>query len=156
MIVAEISIISCYVAKDTSYVISRSGNSSFISKTIRLVVAVFLSVSIIAPALKLEIKYFPENIDVINSDANTIVSDSQALITNEITSVITQRIESYIEDKAALYGATINASVNMKDTSPYIPDTVVINGNISPYGKISLKKIISEDLGIPEAQQIWN
>ena len=134
-------------------IVGKQGSNS---KIIKLVVTVFLSLSIVAPILEIEIEDMTDYIGNIDTDAQKIVSDAQSAALQETVAVIIQRTEAYIEDKATQYGATITATVSISKDDAFIPDAVVINGNISPYGKISLKKIIEDDLGIPEDRQTWN
>ena len=126
------------------------------SNIIKLILAVFLSISVISPILNIEVSDFTELLDSYDGDAEAIISDVQAAVQSEAAAVIIERTEAYIEQKAALYGGEITATVGISDAKTLIPDSVVICGNISPYGKISLKKIIKDDLGIPEDRQTWN
>lgn len=132
------------------------GKHMFSSNIIKLIIAVFISLSIVAPILNIDIGdpsgYF-QNFD---AEANEIAENAKSEILQETLAVIIQRTEAYIEEKATLYGATISAKVSISTPESLVPDSVVISGNISPYGKISLKKIINDELGIPEDKQIWN
>ncbi len=126
------------------------------SNIIRLILAVFLSISVVSPILKIEIHDFTGFINANEMDAQAIISNAESTAREEAAAVIIERTEAYIEEKAALYGAEITATITISDTSALLPDSVIICGNISPYGKISLEKIIKDDLGIPEDRQTWN
>lgn len=136
-------------------IIRLAGKHHLCANIIRLVASIFLSLSVIAPALKLDLQEITEQFNITEKSGISIVSESQKTVLEETAAIIIERTETYIEDKATMYGANLNASVSISDITTLLPDEVVIHGNISPYGKTVLKNIIEEDLGIPEKKQTW-
>ena len=128
----------------------------FSANIIKLIVAIFISLNAIAPFLKFDIGSVPDHLQDFDIEANQIAEDAKSAVHKETVAVIIQRTEAYIEEKATLYGATVSADVSISSADSFVPDSVVITGNISPFGKISLKKIIEDDLAIPEDKQTWN
>lgn len=150
-------LMSVFIAALIGAIVVRiSGKSTLSSGIIKLIVAVFISLTVIVPVMRFEIQDFSGYMAAYDDEAQRIVSEVRSTVMQETAEVIIQRTQTYIEDKAALYGATITAMVTITDTETLIPDSVSISGNISNYGKISLKKIIQDDLGIPEDRQTWN
>lgn len=139
----------------SAIVIHITGKNQLYSSIIKLVTAVFLSVCLVGPLLKLELQDISEHINSIDTDAQSIVSDVNDSVKKETELIIIERTQAYIEDKAALYGAEINASVTITNPESFVPDLVVLKGSISPYGKRALSQIIKDDLGIPEENQTW-
>lgn len=138
-----------------SIIVHVSGKQQFNGKIMKLITSVFLSLCVVAPLLKLEVQNISDYIDTTGLGADSIVSDAKDAAINETVAIITERTQTYIMDKAALYGADIRATVSISNPESLMPDSVVIEGSISPYGKTALKKIIIDDLGIPEEKQIW-
>ena len=74
---------------------------------------------------------------------------------NSLRNIITHNIEAYILDKATQLGISVTVSVSVSADDIPKPESVTLSGQISPYEKSMLCKIISEDLGIPREDQIW-
>ena len=71
--------------------------------------------------------------------------------------IIKQRCKAYILDKAAELGMSIEADVELDETSDYpYPVKAVLTGTCSAQQKEQLSAAISENLGIPGEQQEWN
>lgn len=69
--------------------------------------------------------------------------------------IIKQRTAAYILDKAQDLHAEVDVKVTLADGTPPVPESVMVEGKISPYSKTRLQKIIEDDLGITKEQQIW-
>ena len=136
-------------------VIRLAGNYRLCAKIIKLVASIFLSLAVVSPVLKLDLQKITEQFTITEESGTSIVSDSQITALEETAAIIIERTETYIKDKATMYGANLNVSVCISDITTLLPDEVVIQGNISPYGKSVLTSIIEEDLGIPKGKQIW-
>ena len=94
--------------------------------------------------------------DSFDLDASNIIDDAKSCVEQETVKIIIAQSQAYIEDKAADYGAKITAVVSATDPNTLVPDAVTISGNVSPYTKNLLQRIIYEDLGIQEDKQTWN
>ena len=94
--------------------------------------------------------------NTIDTDADEIVSEAQNQSRNELLSIIIEKTETYIVNKAATYDAEITVSVSISEPDTLLPDTMSIEGEVSPYIKEILQNVIAEDLGIPKEKQIWN
>ena len=69
--------------------------------------------------------------------------------------IITDETRAYIMDKARSYGAEIQVEITLSRANPPVPEGCTIWGQISPYVKQQLKKILITDLGIPEENHLW-
>ena len=139
-----------------SFAVKMSEKQNLISAIIRLTVILFLSITVITPLFKLQLKDFSGYINTLELDAQEVVTDSKNAASEEAAAIITEKAEAYILNKAASYGVDIQVDVNISDVTSHIPDKVVIIGTISPYFKQILQNVIAEDLGIPKENQIWN
>lgn len=136
-------------------IVRLAGKQGAVGGIIKMISAVFISISILSPFLKLQVKDLTDSLAKIELDAEDIISEAEQQVKEETTAIITDRVQSYIKDKAASYGAQITATVSFTDITANTPDTVTIEGDVSPYVKKVLKDLIVSDLGIPEEKQIW-
>lgn len=131
------------------------GNNQSVGNIIKLITAVAMTITIIAPFLSISVDGLSNYMHTIEMDANGIVSRAQEQAKNDLQAIITEKVETYIINKAATYDAEISVSVEIPASDSLIPDTITIEGEVSPYIKEILVKIIEDDLGIPEDRQIW-
>ena len=122
---------------------------------VKMSASVLLTVTLFAPLLKLQFNELSTWIDAYKAEANLLVSDGMLAATKEKSSIIKERVETYILDKATSYGIEIRVNIEFSDSNALLPDQVVIEGAASPYAKQRLQKTIADDLGIPLEKQIW-
>ncbi len=84
-----------------------------------------------------------------------VSADGQELAREAMGDIIKSRTEAYILDKAGLYHAQITAEVRVSGEEVPVPASVTIRGNISPYAREALERLIATDLGIPKEGQQW-
>lgn len=85
--------------------------------------------------------------------AEQIRTETLAEVKKEQISIISQKTEAYIEDKAKALGGNVAAQVDLNEEM--VPWEVKIRGEVSPYVKMQLTEAISCDLGIPKNRQEW-
>ena len=68
--------------------------------------------------------------------------------------LINQRLETYILDKADVWGTALTVSFQNYGEN-MMPEQVVLRGKVSPYVKAQLQQSITSDLGIAKENQIW-
>ena len=122
---------------------------------IKVLCGIFLSLSIISPLLKLDIGDSMPELQVISQDADNIIGAAQMDSATYQQAIIIESCEAYICDKAKDLGCDISVIVDLADSEPYEPDCVTIKGNISPYAKSQISKIIESDLGVCAEEQQW-
>lgn len=95
--------------------------------------------------------------DEVNLDAEYASAFGQQQAQTEMERIISEQTKSYIFDKAAAMGAQLDISVELETVNNIpVPVAIKLEGSISPYAKTSMKKIIKNDIGIPEDRQEWN
>jgi hypothetical protein len=58
-------------------------------------------------------------------------------------------------DKARSYGAEIQVEITLSQEDPPVPKGCTITGEISPFVKQQLQKVLTNELMIPEENQRW-
>lgn len=130
-----------------------AGKSDSVSGLLKLLCGLFMCATVIKPAVdvKLDDVYnFTEQL-AVNSDL--AVSRGEEMATEEMKRIIKDRTETYILDKANALGAEVEVEITLEDV---IPAGVTVTGDLSPFAKSSLAATITQDLGIPPEEQIWN
>jgi hypothetical protein len=128
-----------------------AGKSS-ISKLLKLLCGLFLAATVIKPAVEVRIENIYDFTENLAADREIAVSQGEYVASEEMKRIIKQKTETYILDKAKALGAEITVEVVLED---YIPASVTIMGDISPYAKSNLSAIIGQELDIPPEEQIW-
>ena len=123
---------------------------------IKLLSGLFVALTVITPWKNIHLTDISSYIDHWEIDASGDVDVGVNAYQEALRASITNRTEAYILEKASSMGMQLSASVAISDDHPPVPVSIEISGNVSPYNKAILKKMIADDLGIPEDAQNWN
>lgn len=123
---------------------------------IRMLCGIFLAVTLIAPLTKVKLENFSDYLDTVTAQASALSKDGDLDAKNELYAVIKEQVESYILDKANSLGVHVQVTASISQDDVPVPQRVEISGSVSPYHKKVLSQYIQQELGVPEAQQIWN
>ena len=93
--------------------------------------------------------------DDFSLDAQRAIQIGQEMADESMEVIIKEQATAYILDKADGFGLDITVEVEMSDSSPPVPCSVKIDGEVSPYAKAQLTDIITNDLGIGAENQTW-
>ena len=148
-----LSILSAAVI--TSLIVRLIGKQEAVAGIVKMIASVFLVITVISPIIKLQIEDISQYVGALEEDGKDIISEAKSQAESEKQSIISDNVQTYIEDKAASYGAVITATVGITEPDALKPDTITIEGEVSPYIKKLLKETITDDLGIREDRQIW-
>lgn len=121
----------------------------------RMVCGLFLTIVVIKPISNLNYSYLDVFSETFDDGALEAASAGTELALDARREIIKAETEAYILDKASLYGAQLEVQVTLSDGEISIPESVCLNGAVSPYAKSNLKNLISNELGIPEERQLW-
>ena len=131
------------------------GNKSGHGKIVSIICGVFLTVVVLSPVLDLKIPDLMTFTDDFKNDAENIVSFTQDETQTQLRTIIKEKTESYILDKAASMNSDIRVEVILDDVTS-IPIAAIIHGDVSPYNKAILSQYLVDSLGISEESQTWN
>ena len=131
---------------------SLSGRNSSVSKLMKLLCGLFLATAVIKPLVDVQIDNIYNFADDLTVSGNLAVSKGENMASEEMKRIIKQKTETYILDKANALGAEITVEVVLED---YVPVSVTITGDISPFVKSNLSASITQELNILLEEQIW-
>lgn len=89
------------------------------------------------------------------SKAEQAAALGQAEAKKAMSAIIKERSEAYILEKAALYQTELTVEVTLSDDEIPQPESVRLQGAVSPNIKALLQSIIAEKLGISKEKQVW-
>ena len=140
---------SVIVAIISSFFYEKNGTSGII----RLVSGLFLTFVIISPLSKLDFSRVSKYLEEFTLEGAEVASVGENLAQEAEADIIKSRVQAYILDKANSVGVQVDAEVMLDQNN--IPVSVKLIGNISPYAKVQMATIISDDLGISKENQVW-
>lgn len=132
------------------------GKSSKYSPIMRIILGIFLTITVLHPFSDLLIGDINEYISNFEFSAEHAIADGTAWSYSQRRSFITEQAESYIFDKATSLGLTLSAEIQLSESEPPTPDAVILHGDADPYSRQCLQQFIQNDLGIPKEAQKWN
>ena len=122
---------------------------------IRLIAGIVMTVTVLSPVMTLKVDNLPDLAADWTIDAGAAVAEGKEMAAEQVNAIISDRVSAYILDKAAAFGAELYVEVRMPADGSGQPESVVLRGNVSPYAKSRLQRIIAEEILIPKENQQW-
>ena len=122
---------------------------------LRFIGGLFLTFTVIAPVVDLDLDIMFDLPLTFVQEADTIAADGYESSRSELATVIKQECEAYILDKARTYQVEPDIEITLSNDDTPIPTRVQLSGSITPYAKKALETWIANEIGIPEENQIW-
>lgn len=138
-----------------SVIISLTDKKASAGTMIRMLCGLFMSVTMIYPLVDLKARDITSYFQSIEQESEHIVSDGKIAANEAVSTIIKERTEAYILDKASSAGLTLTVSVCVEGEEIPSPVSVTLQGKVSPYAQQKLCKLIEDELGIPKERQKW-
>ena len=131
------------------------GEKGAFSGLYKLISGLVLCFLMISPLVNIELSDFSQFANELISQGDQAVREGEESRDEMLRQIITDEARAYIMDKARSYGAEIQVEITLSQDDPPVLENCTIRGQISPYVKQQLKKILIIDLGIPEENHLW-
>ena len=129
------------------------GQKGSADRCARLVFGILFCFTVISPLLRPGSLNF--SIPDISLDAERIAAQGQNAAEEAERSIIISRTESYILDKAAALGLSVQVQLSLQPGTPPVPASVILTGKAPLQSKQALCEIISSTLGIAKENIQW-
>lgn len=120
---------------------------------VKLVSGVFMAMTLISPLLTLRLPDMDGWLSSFDGESSAVVSSGEEMAREAMDTIIKERTEAYILDKAAALDAVV--TVRVRTDSEGIPVSVTLRGDVSGEVKAQLSRIITSELGIGKEAQQW-
>lgn len=121
----------------------------------KLLTGIFMAVTVLSPLTGLTVGPVEDIMNDYRVAAEAAVAIGEKSANEALQDSISQRLEAYIIEKALNLGADVVVEIKLSQDLYPTPIGIKITGQIAPYAKSRLQRIIQEDLGIGEEDQIW-
>ena len=129
-----------------------TGSKGSSAAIIRLLTGLFMAAAVLRPVITLKLKDLSFYAEDLTARAAFVATVGTEVAEKELDTIITDRTETYILDKAATMGVALDVEVILCE---HIPCGVIMKGAVSPGTKARLSAWIEENLGIPTEAQQW-
>lgn len=119
----------------------------------KVLAGIFMALTVLGPIAQIRLPDFAEL--SFAQQAQDAVRDGEETARKALAESISDRVESYILDKAAGMNVRLTVEVELSEDAIPVPVKVRLQGSVSPYAKQKLQAMIREDLGIDKENQIW-
>lgn len=131
------------------------GKKGSVAATVRVMTVILMTVTMASPLVKLRISGVSDFLRDIRFQSEAYTQQGSDASKETMQTIIKERAEAYILDKAASLGADIRVELVLSDDALPVPESVTLRGAVSPAGKRKLQEWIRDDLGIPLEEQKW-
>lgn len=122
----------------------------------RFICGIVLTITVIYPFTNWEKIKFKDSIASYSEEAQEVAALGKEYTYQAKADIIKLETEAYILDKASKLNAAISVSVTIADSGEPVPVSVIISGQVSPYVRNRLEKILEDDLAIAKENQQWS
>lgn len=128
-------------------------NGSALDSLIRLVLAAVILLAVTKPIRSLRFSDIDLDFDTIAARGEQIIAQGEKSAKNAMSEIISEKVNAYVETKAACWGADIRVQTAVKNG---IPNTITIAGEVSPYVRTQLTSWIEAEIGVKGEALDWN
>lgn len=122
---------------------------------VKLLCGVFLSLTMILPLPRVRLTQINLSDWEIGREGEAAAETGLEYARQAKMQIIKTKTEAYILDKASLYELNLTVEVTVSDGDTPVPEAVVLRGQVSPYAKGQLQRMMETELGIPKEKQRW-
>lgn len=133
--------------------VSILGKKGTVGGITKFLCGLFMTVTVISPLVDFRLPDMNVFWNTLQEKAQQSVAEGEIMAEEMKSVIITERVETYILDKADSMGLSITVDISLDDE--LLPDLVIIHGKAAPYAKTKLYHYITENLGIPEEKLSW-
>ena len=120
---------------------------------IKLVSGIFLAFVVISPVKDVDFGDFRVYLQDYAMEGENLSAVGEDLSADAMARIIKNQTEAYILDKAEALSVVLTVDVELN--TALAPDSVRLSGNVSPYARSVLERVLTEELGIAREDQIW-
>ena len=131
------------------------GKKGSIAATVRVMTVILMTVTMASPIVRLRFSVVSDFWRDVRFDSAMYAQQGSDASREAVRTIIKERSEAYILDKAASLGADIRVELVLSDDALPVPVSVTLHGAVSPVGKRRLQEMIRDELGIPLEEQKW-
>lgn len=148
------SIITAALATSLVGVIFNENKS--VGSIVKSISGLFLVLTVISPILGIQTFHISDYFSSLSTDAQNVADSGAEIAASAQKTIIKEQASAYVLEKAKALNLDITANVEFGREDVPIPTEIYLYGNASPYAKYELTRYITEQLGIPEENQVWN
>ena len=129
--------------------------SGMTGKALKLVTGLFMMLTVLQPFGGLRIDDLQDYLEDYSDNAASAVALGEKQSVLALENSIKEKIASYILDKGAAYGAKLTVEIRLDETFPPNLESVRLSGDVSPYAKQTINRLLFQDLGLEEEDILW-
>lgn len=122
---------------------------------VKLLVGIFMSITVVSPLTSFRLSDIGTYLESAEYSAESVANNGSEVAFQEMSVIISEQTQAYILDKASSLGLQLEVDVTLTESTPPVPHAAILMGDASPYAKMRLQQLITNDLGISEDNVIW-
>lgn len=123
--------------------------------SVKMVTGLLMLLAVVSPWTKIQFEDWNDFTADIQIAGDQAAADGIAHSEKALRDSISQRVRTYILDKAKSLDAQLTVEVELTEDALPTPCGATVTGNISPYAKAVLSEWMEQELGIGKEAQVW-
>lgn len=126
-----------------------------IAGAMKLIMGLLMTLAVLRPWVSISFDGLFGWTSSVTDEAESVVSEGKKMGENAYREGIKQRLESYILDKGTAMGTSLEVEITVAEEGLPVPVAASIKGALSPYCKETLRRTLTQELGIDEEALQW-
>lgn len=122
-------------------------------EVMKLVCGLFLAYTVLRPMAGAELGHLEDLPFSFSSQGEAAAALGTQMAEESLAQFIKEETQAYILDKASKLGLTLEADVTLDEEN--IPVAVTLRGQVSPYDRSRLERMLTQDLAIAKENLQW-
>lgn len=122
-------------------------------EVMKLVCGLFLAYTVLRPMAGAELGHLEDLPFSFSSQGEAAAALGTQMAEESMAQFIKEETQAYILDKASKLGLTLEADVTLDEEN--IPVAVTLRGQVSPYDRSRLERMLTQDLAIAKENLQW-
>ncbi len=135
--------------------VKKLGSGKLTGAVTQAVCGIFMALAVVAPWRKIDLRLPADWIGDFQNYGEVLATDGENHSREVMEGIITDRVRTYIMDKAASLDLALDVEVVLSDDELPVPVSVKLKGAASPYSRETLSDFIRDHLDIAREEQIW-
>ncbi|MBE6947085.1 MAG: hypothetical protein E7454_02380 [Ruminococcaceae bacterium] len=132
-----------------------AGKKGVLGVSVKFLAGLLMVMAVISPISSISFGHWFGWAEDIHANGDQIVADGEKMAMEAYRESITEQVEAYILDEAKALDCQLQVEVILSNDNLATPKRVVLSGNISPYAKQVITRLLTDELGIAQEEQIW-
>ena len=124
-------------------------------RIIKLILRTMILIVLVSPWIDLDLADITPYMDSLNAEASAMTQQGVMASEDSMRTLIMEKTQAYILDKAVNMGLDLDIQVTLSESSPPLPQQIILVGDCSPLDRQRFTEKLTAELGLEKENMVW-